>query len=1798
MYIMATTQRNTRVFPTVDNSYTFGDRLRDLVVDIVVMKAEAQQVDTLGLSFLSGRGLTSICLHYGAGLPHVSSRYWRRIIMRAIRDRAYCSFPGPSSELTVNERIIRRWELLTSCIRDVPLFGQITFTCGIDFVGIVASLYPNPWTQVPSDTWDSQRPQFQIGMSLGLSDDAREMASRFQTALDNLNDNVDNGFGLDSDSRDVIMESSTRIARAIENASERGVQIHFDDDVKLLLNKILQFMEKTSDSIKEANITKPLYDLGAKLETICKVVPGIIVLSIIGVYAYLNRESVWGKLAMVVSGLGIAQFFGVPSAVAGYFKSWIESDRVKFQAYGIEDFVGKMSFLGALGLCAGSKTWKPNCETFLRNVGSFDRASSGMAGIFSFAVDCFEKAINWIRSWVGYEDKISLLSSSRNDMTAWIDEVNALYKKHTSGALNITRENFELVLKLRYKGQEFLSPGSVFSDTVAMKASVNYYLRVLNELEQPFKAANIAGYGPRFEPICIYMHGRPGVGKTWATIPLVLNVMAQTLPDSEIPGFKLNHMDYIYSRQHEHKFWDGYRGQWCTVFDDFGQVRDVVGVSDNECMDLIRTGNIFPNVLHMASLESKGNTYFNSKLIVCTGNRANFESGINSIHEPQAVTRRFDFFVQVVPVASWCVDPQANVDSRKLDRTKVDIALCGRFDSGIYEFHVRQNNGPVEVLDYDTFTERIVIEHYKRMNKTSNFFDALNVEKDEALRKRDQWKAKFQDGDSEEKMSMKEFIEGAIDSLDPDMRNEYHRRFRVKAEVENVYSQYLDVGAERTFAANIPDQEPLEGVTPEVREGAEQVKFPPSSFKSLDDVYGGVYSLPSATNHLPFTAEYMGKVMRWLTDPNVVADGCLVDRLLVASYNRLPISERLGTSRWAVSVVFAYGGEKFDFKANPFHVVTLVLNSEARLLHARLVNSTTQPHRVECDPSVKQKITSWYDSILAHIKTFWDRWGGIIKPIIIFVGSYKLFKFAFSFMNGDQTETKPQFQDSGDRGRKKVTLQAQSIGKAKLQASDNNTDDVLDKVLNRSLYTLWHGHSHLGAVIAIKNTRIIMPCHFRTRILKHKKDMDERSTRAKTIFLRSLNGATEIELDYEDLEKRAYCEFDRDMCIIDLDIHTFFPNIEKLFVMDDDVKKNPDLPLRLACPKKVPNDRKIDVMDLYITNGKFEEDCEVDSEAGSTPVKITRPVSYKAPTKAGDCGYPIFLYNPSVARKLFGFHIAGVNNHTGFGCSITQEVLNHFNEKLELVLSGGKEVPPVEPVQGRPVFQNGGMVLHGDAEVGFNQPCASKLRKSLVYGAWMPAKKRPAALVPVNREGVLISPLERAVSRYSDPPPEIAVDYLEEIGDFLLQRLRRSSHVKVCKDVLTYEEAVLGVPYDEYIGPIPRGTSSGYPLAVMPIPGFPGKTWYFGREAKFDLDRTQSIRLKEEVLTIIRDASKGIRQRHFFIDILKDELRAHEKVLAVKTRLISGCPIAYMIAWRMYFLPFSAWLMRNHTANHCAVGINPYSDKWHGLYKRLKAKSDYGIDADISGFDTSETEQIFQIICKMINKWFNDGNHKIRETLFLDVWNSWHISGKKLYEWKKGLPSGHPFTTIINCLYLLIVIVGCWVEKHNGEIRSLTSFFDHVYPVVYGDDSIMALSNYAMDNFNLEHLIEYGRRFGINFTSGAKDGTTYKYKTIEELTFLKRSFRYDDTMGRAVAPLDLDTVLEMPYWYTKGAANLERQYDNFDNALMELSMHDPSVWDKWAPIMIAAMRDKAGYEPEFTSRVPWLAVAVSAVNMW
>jgi hypothetical protein len=423
--------------------------------------------------------------------------------------------------------------------------------------------------------------------------------------------------------------------------------------------------------------------------------------------------------------------------------------------------------------------------------------------------------------------------------------------------------------------------------------------------------------------------------------------------------------------------------------------------------------------------------------------------------------------------------------------------------------------------------------------------------------------------------------------------------------------------------------------------------------------------------------------------------------------------------------------------------------------------------------------------------------------------------------------------------------------------------------------------------------------------------------------------------------------------------------------------------------------------------------------------------------------------------------------------------------------------------------------------------------------------------------------------------------------------------------ILTFDQAV--VPDEPMkVKNIPRDTSPGYPYRLA---GDVGKKGLFGSGDQYDLTGEKCAALREDVARIIDAAKRNVRLAHLFVDFLKDELRPLHKVEQGATRAISGAAVDYTIAVRMYFGAFLAAMFSHHTESGMAPGINHYTE-WSELANNMvKFGGEKVFGGDFSRFDASEQPYVHMHILGYINRWYKFNNpdwckedEQVRDILWLDLIHSRHLTGlngrmEHIVQWNKSLPSGHPLTTPVNSLYSLITLTACYV--HSLPNRDVRDMWNYVYICTFGDDNIVALSDTVAEVFNQTTVAKkMDELFGLVYTSDKKEAELIKYESIEDITFLKRSFSRQPIGGSAwSAPLVKESFLYTPYWYKNSRDQRGDLYENMTHCLGEMCLHEESVWETYFP-PIEAWATENDFKLPFYNRETARAWIATRADVW
>jgi len=899
----------------------------------------------------------------------------------------------------------------------------------------------------------------------------------------------------------------------------------------------------------------------------------------------------------------------------------------------------------------------------------------------------------------------------------------------------------------------------------------------------------------------------------------------------------------------------------------------------------------------------------------------------------------------------------------------------------------------------------------------------------------------------------------------------------------------------------------------------------------------------------------------------------------------------------------------------------------------RVVKSET---RMQEYKSIREKVLSITPSAPPYFSRIWEMWkscagylyeisrgsttalnlSGRPTPYVMFVGALSTMGVAAAvkgiislvgmfFPKTESAETQSDERHSrirrGRVGKRVIKVAKSSIAKPEgiLRANENMTA-IMQMVLKNNLFTIHIPvpvserekgdtimYHQIGSCLGVKGRVVLMPYHFGDSILQEIEDKD--LSESDVVILKRVG----IPDPYFMLTVGELCDGmkhddegeKRDIVAVTLP-KRFQPvrDIVKFFVPE----KQQDLYKTVRVGLCVPGPHVTEFhaaearrkgIPLTVGNSQY---CNYD---------VTDTYEYTARTTSGDCGSPLFVDDKATHSVIIGMHVAGYESgKMGVSAVLTQE----FVEKL---ISGpGSEYQEIDQLNiplDPPEEEFPNLINLGRINPEMRTPSRqgrSVIMRSPLYGKVTEVKRAPARLLPFKTPaGEKIDPLDIALSSYCTPDVMIPPAKLEAARSSLFDMLMNCSPHPVDKTVYSFEEGVLGDGPGSEFASVPRVKSAGFPYNVMP--GITSKCRFFGTGDDYNLDNPECEKLKEECATVIRNAENGIRMTHVFTDSLKDERRSLAKVASGKTRMFSGSPTPLLIVSRQYFGAFQKWIVRNRILNGIAIGINEYSSDWDLVARRLLQfgpMKNVGA-GDYQGFDQKHKPAIMWEILKIIEDWYGYEDPKatrVREILWYELVNSRHVVKGHLVAWPSSMPSGHPLTALVNCLYNHMLFRLCWIDLINPIRMDAHSFNKCAYLIAMGDDNVFAVRAEYAEIFNEANLQRVMRSYGEVYTPEDKELTNFGHqlRSLEEVTFLKRRFRFARNLGRYVAPLDLDAILDILNWNRSGANVLGDTEEAVRNVLCELTLHGPEVFEYWKRRILSAIEGTIGIShPEVTS---------------
>lgn len=521
-------------------------------------------------------------------------------------------------------------------------------------------------------------------------------------------------------------------------------------------------------------------------------------------------------------------------------------------------------------------------------------------------------------------------------------------------------------------------------------------------------------------------------------------------------------------------------------------------------------------------------------------------------------------------------------------------------------------------------------------------------------------------------------------------------------------------------------------------------------------------------------------------------------------------------------------------------------------------------------------------------------------------------------------------------------------------------------------------------------------------------------------------------------------------------------------------------------------------------------------------------------TVVGDCGSPLFIHQPVTA--IVGLHSLG-NAHgsvwaTEIDTEIVEVALKHFDMPVvqcSAPVIGAESRPKllVDLKQQSPLrwLEEGSLNVYGSyaAPVITSR---SKVRPTLLGETILRERKwevdfvapqlrdyRPwrHALVDSTqkRYGALSGSMMKAIAQaYTD-------DVLEALPDGVLGLL----------EPLSDKATINGIPGVRFIDKMNFKSSMGEPYNRTK------KAYLTGVEGEMRFDDEVMARVDH-----IRQAyASGQRACPVFSGQLKDEPRASAKVAEGKVRVFTAAPADWSFVVRQFLLPAVKMMQENPFVFEASPGCTVQSLEWQGYYAYL---THHGVDRMVAGdygkFDKKMEALIILLSFRVLRNlcaqagWEED-QLSVVDCIAEDTAYAYVNFNGDLVEFFGSNPSGHPLTVIVNCIANALYMRYAFVVlcPFEGTVYAKARRFkEHVCLLTYGDDNAMGVARSA-DWFNHTAIQRAMGEIGVEYTMADKESHSRPFIHIRDVSYLKRSWRWDEEIGAVVAPLEVTSIHKM-----------------------------------------------------------------------
>jgi hypothetical protein len=332
------------------------------------------------------------------------------------------------------------------------------------------------------------------------------------------------------------------------------------------------------------------------------------------------------------------------------------------------------------------------------------------------------------------------------------------------------------------------------------------------------------------------------------------------------------------------------------------------------------------------------------------------------------------------------------------------------------------------------------------------------------------------------------------------------------------------------------------------------------------------------------------------------------------------------------------------------------------------------------------------------------------------------------------------------------------------------------------------------------------------------------------------------------------------------------------------------------------------------------------------------------------------------------------------------------------------------------------------------------------------------------------------------------------------------------------------------------------------------------------------MHLLEEMIKEFEDAeetwAKLERVYPIFNSSLKDEAMKLTKKVA-RSFQCSSMPLA--LGLRKYYLIFLTIMLKYPTLFEIAVGCNAEGPEWDAIISSIaKFGDDRVVAGDYKNYDQKMSAQLmsatFNIYIKMAEAiGYSERDLNIMRGIATDtIFPIINLNGDILQLYG-SMTSGNTLTTLGNCMNnsLLHRIAYYGLAEHYG--LEVPPFHEVCSLVTYGDDCADSV-RHGYDWFNHTNRQWFFAKYDIVYTMAIKDQDSVPFINIKDLSFLKRTPRFEDDVGVYLAPLEEKSIIKSLQFVTKSVLTPEQAAAvNIDNSICAYFLHGREIFDDRVP---------------------------------